>query len=949
MRNRMLTWPLKNISFYFLAMFAFPGGFVFGGAEPAPDFENAVAPLFQKYCSGCHNDSSRDGKFSLESYASLMEGIENKPALLPGDANGSLLWNVIKSGGQPQMPPEGEPAPSSDELDIIRAWIDHGATGPQGMEHDRLSLKVPQIPVKTELSPITAVSLTRDSKAVALGRYGRVEIRKPAATGQPAAEWPVAQKLEGLHGKVVAVRYLNDHRNLVTASGVTGSGGIATLWDLETGERIRDFKGHRDIILDIEVSPDQSILATCSYDREIILWDLHSGEQLRKLSGHNGAVYDIAFNPAGTILASASADSTCKLFRVSDGERLDTLGQPLKEQYQVLFSKDGESVIAAGADNQIRIWKVQPATQPSISPLLNSRFAHESAIVGMCLTEDGSQLVTAAEDKTIKVWDLATLTEKQLIGNQPAIVNAIDTDGESSRLMVARLDGSWDLYDLQRDQSAASETMTVDPGKTPRGADAPVQELVEAEPNDLPEQAQRVPVPSVIRGTIYRPDLKTDVDSYLFTAAANEEWVIEIQAARDGSELDSFVEVLTPDGHPVARILLQATRESYFTFRGKDGNQVGDFRIFQWEHMDLNDLLYCNGEVVKLWRAPQGPDSGFDVYPGSGARWGFYDTTGTTHALNEPCYVVQPHPPGTSLTPNGLPEFTLYYENDDGARRETGRDSKLFFTAPKAGDYILRIRDVRGNQSEKSTYLAKFRRAAPDFAVHLNPQKLAVPKENSREVHFRVDRFDQFDGPITVEITGLPPSMKFHNPLVVQEGQLEAFGAISVSADAASLTPEQIQGIKIIAKGTVNGNEVVHDVASFEELNVEENRVFTVAVAAAEGGAVPLEVEDGKPQEFEIHPGETIMLKVVAKRDGFADLIQFGNADSGRNLPHGVIVDNIGLNGLMMLEQQSEQIFFLTCADWVPEQSRLFHLRSIQGGVTTLPVWLHVRRPVPQK
>ena len=63
------------------------------------------------------------------------------------------------------------------------------------------------------------------------------------------------------------------------------------------------------------------------------------------------------------------------------------------------------------------------------------------------------------------------------------------------------------------------------------------------------------------------------------------------------------------------------------------------------------------------------------------------------------------------------------------------------------------------------------------------------------------------------------------------------------------------------------------------------------------------------------------------------------------NLPHGVIVDNIGLNGLLIVEGQSERQFFLTAAPWVPEQTRIFHLKANEdGGQTSWPVILKVQR-----
>jgi hypothetical protein len=61
-------------------------------------------------------------------------------------------------------------------------------------------------------------------------------------------------------------------------------------------------------------------------------------------------------------------------------------------------------------------------------------------------------------------------------------------------------------------------------------------------------------------------------------------------------------------------------------------------------------------------------------------------------------------------------------------------------------------------------------------------------------------------------------------------------------------------------------------------------------------------------------------------------------------LPHGVYVDNIGLNGLMITRGKTEQEFFITADDWVPETTRAFHLRAeVEGNITSWPIVLHVR------
>src|SRR5690606_19674251 len=92
-----------------------------------------------------------------------------------------------------------------------------------------------------------------------------------------------------------------------------------------------------------------------------------------------------------------------------------------------------------------------------------------------------------------------------------------------------------------------------------------------------------------------------------------------------------------------------------------------------------------------------------------------------------------------------------------------------------------------------------------------------------------------------------------------------------------------------------------------------------------------------------------VTAKVRVERQGHDGVISFGNDDSGRNLPHGVYVDNIGLNGLLLLDDQNERTFFITAAKWVPETTRLFHLTArVDGSQSSHPVRIRVRNPDPQ-
>ncbi|MDE0938712.1 MAG: hypothetical protein OSA43_02030, partial [Pirellulales bacterium] len=61
------------------------------------------------------------------------------------------------------------------------------------------------------------------------------------------------------------------------------------------------------------------------------------------------------------------------------------------------------------------------------------------------------------------------------------------------------------------------------------------------------------------------------------------------------------------------------------------------------------------------------------------------------------------------------------------------------------------------------------------------------------------------------------------------------------------------------------------------------------------------------------------------------------------NLPHGLYVDNIGLNGVLMLANENQRDVFITCEPWVQAQERpIFFEANIGGRPVSKPVILRV-------
>ena len=352
-------------------------------------------------------------------------------------------------------------------------------------------------------------------------------------------------------------------------------------------------------------------------------------------------------------------------------------------------------MIAGGADKQIRLWRWVSRDKAGINPLERVRFAHEDEITDLAIDPSGTRLATASADRTVKVWSLPALEPLQTIGSQADVVSALVFSADGQALHVGRMDGSTEKIALRLAKRTDSLAKANAKAKSIETSQAEPIELAEKEPNNIPAEATAITLPAVLTGMIHGKN-GIDSDLFCFQAKAGEEWVLETNAARSKSPIDTKLEVLDADGNPIERVRLKAIRESWLTFRGKDSYTSNDFRLFKWDEMTLNRFLYVNGEVMKLWLYPRGPDSGYIVYPGSGNRHGYFDTTPLAHPLGQPAYIVEPLAKGEPEIANGLPTFPVHYQNDDESQRRLGRDSKLTFTAPADGQYLARVSDVRG-------------------------------------------------------------------------------------------------------------------------------------------------------------------------------------------------------------------------------------------------------------
>ena len=110
-------WPIAALA---VSLAALP---VAGAADPAEAIR-----ILQAKCVSCHGQAGLSG-LDLRTRVGLLRGGQRGAALVPGDAEASLLYRLVRHEAEPHMPLQGGPLAAS-ETRALGAWIDAGAEWP---------------------------------------------------------------------------------------------------------------------------------------------------------------------------------------------------------------------------------------------------------------------------------------------------------------------------------------------------------------------------------------------------------------------------------------------------------------------------------------------------------------------------------------------------------------------------------------------------------------------------------------------------------------------------------------------------------------------------------------------------------------------------------------------------------------------------------------------------
>ncbi len=458
-------------------------------------------------------------------------------------------------------------------------------------------------------------------------------------------------------------------------------------------------------------------------------------------------------------------------------------------------------------------------------------------------------------------------------------------------------------------------------------------ELSEQEPNDTIAQAQTVSLPVSINGRINGGKEKSgspDEDYFRFHASKGERISIDIAAARLGSSLDSVIEILDAHGNVIPRATIRCLNETTTTLADRDSRTDG-IRLVSTSGLRQGDYIMVGDELDQIEFIPDQPDADTTLKSIGGLRVAYLGTSPDVHAVNTPVYRAQILTANADVPSNGLPVFHLTWRNDDGGPGY-GADAKLDFVAPADSYYYLHLKDVRDMEGPDFAYRLTIRDQSPDFRLTAEPANPNIPRGGSTPVTVSLDAIRGFEGPIEIAVKGLPKGITA-GPATIAAGQTSTVLVLAASPDApldGHPTPFQIVG-----HAAVEGRDLVR-IANRDDPDQPLQLASIVPP--------PDVVVSTEASEVTLEPGKEVTVRLsIERHNGFKGRVPC----TIQNLPYGVRVVNVGLNGVLVTEAQSSRTFTLRAEDWAkPISQPIYVVGEVESNSSTMhpsaPIMLKV-------
>lgn len=186
-----------------------------------------------------------------------------------------------------------------------------------------------------------------------------------------------------------------------------GNGETFGMWNLWTGDRLREFEGHTDRVTCLGLSVDVSYAVSGSEDKTVRLWKPIDAECVRVFEGHEDTVSKVCISLDATKILSADRGGVIKLWDIASGECVRTIQAHSDNVSGLLITFDGKFAVSGSWDKTVRLWDLTDGA-------CLKTFEHFDWVTSVDMTPDCRYLVSSSYEGT-KVWELLWRLEPRAV------------------------------------------------------------------------------------------------------------------------------------------------------------------------------------------------------------------------------------------------------------------------------------------------------------------------------------------------------------------------------------------------------------------------------------------------------------------------------------------------------------------------------------------------------
>lgn len=375
---------------------------------------------------------------------------------------------------------------------------------------------------------------------------------------------------------------------------------------------------------------------------------------------------------------------------------------------------------------------------------------------------------------------------------------------------------------------------------------SPLDNLIEAEPNNSLAEANEFTAPHALNGVIAEPG---DIDCFKFKATQGQVFDIHVYARRIRTPLDPVLVVLASNGNGVTSNDDSGGPDSYLRFTAPADDE---YTLMVYDHLRAGDVDYAYrievttvqpslvmglpelSQFVDIVSAvPRGNRHAFLV---SGTRADFGGELAVSFGNLPPGVEIETVPMGANQTTvpvvvNAAPDAELAGRLVDVLGRWTDENQNVSGRLNQLTSFVRGQNNIRMWDRETHRMAMAITEEAP-FSLDVVPSKAPLVRGGTKDLKVVATRREGFDNPIAVRLLYNPPDVGSAGTITIPPGQTEAVIPMNAGGGA------QLGTWRLVVLGDADSGRGAVTVASpFIDLEIAEPYFgFTFQAAAVEKG-----------------------------------------------------------------------------------------------------------------